>query len=114
MGQLGYFDDDSPELKYSPFTVCTVDGGQRSMAFSCTVLHLRGVFDAVQACLYKVGSWSCVGSKCVLLPPGFIGCGVGGRVPADASLKGNPSVPHSDSISNARPLSPYPSSVLSG
>lgn len=55
MGLLGFYDEEIPELKYSPFYVCTVDGGQRSMEFSCTALHLKGVFDAVQACLYRVG-----------------------------------------------------------
>lgn len=112
MGQLGFIDDESPELKYSPFNVC-IDGGQRSMPFSCNILHLRGVFDAVQSCLYRVGSWSCVGREVCATCLWFIGCGVGGCVSADASLNRNPPVPHSDSLSNARSLSPHSSTVLS-
>ena len=50
-GQLGFQDSDSQEIRYSPFHVCTPGGGQRSMAFSPTILQFGGVFEAVLACL---------------------------------------------------------------
>ena len=53
-GQVGFYDDNLSDLKYSPFHICTPDGGQRSMPFSRTILHLGGVFEAVRACLSKV------------------------------------------------------------
>lgn len=53
-GQVGFYDKDLRELKYSPFHVCTPDGGQKSMPFARTIFHLGGVFEAVTACLHKV------------------------------------------------------------
>ena len=54
MGQVGFYDSDYSKLKYSPFHVCTLDGGERSMPFPRTILHLGGVFEVVMACLSKV------------------------------------------------------------
>ena len=53
-GQVGFYDKDLCELKYSPFHVCTPDGGQRLMPFARTIFHLGGVFEALTACLNKV------------------------------------------------------------
>ena len=50
-GQLGFHGDDG-STEYSPFQVCTLSGGQRSIPQS--VLDLRGVFEAVTSCLEKV------------------------------------------------------------
>ena len=53
-GQVGFYDNDLSELKYSPFHVCNPDGGQRSMPFARTIFHFGGVFEAATACLNKV------------------------------------------------------------
>ena len=55
-GQVGFYDNDLSELKYSPFHVCNPDGGQRSMPFARTIFHFGGVFEAATACLNKVCS----------------------------------------------------------
>ena len=55
-GQLGFHDDgdDSKDIKYSPFHVCTLTGGHRSAAVPQSVLQLGGVFETASACLEKV------------------------------------------------------------
>jgi tuberous sclerosis protein 2 len=59
-GQVGFYDNDLSELKYSPFHVCNPDGGQRSMPFARTIFHFGGVFEAATACLNKDVEWEAV------------------------------------------------------
>ena len=64
-GQLGFYDSDLSDLKYSPFNVCMLAGGQRSLPFPQNVLHFGGVFEAVTSCLSKVCSITVCVCVCV-------------------------------------------------